>query len=53
MKKSKILKFNEIKIAGLQEAYDKAVKGNLNQFQFEGDMFVTHFAKYMLQHLKG
>ena len=35
----------------LQSAYDKAVAEGLDQFTFEGNEYVTQYAKYLLEYI--
>lgn len=37
----------------LRLAYEQAVKDGKDIFTFEGDEFVTNYAKYLLQYLDG
>jgi hypothetical protein len=44
--------FDKPKAQRLQKAYDAAVKAGADQFTFEGNEFVTNYAKYLLEYLK-
>lgn len=45
--------FNEGKYKRLKKRYEQAVEQKENQFTFEGDEYVTDYAKYLLQYLEG
>ena len=49
---SDMIYFTPDKYRALRGAYDKAVANNLDQFRFEGQLFLTHYAKYVLEYLE-
>lgn len=48
---SKTLDFDIPTRERLREAYTQAVKRNADSFTFEGNVFVTDYAKYLLEFL--
>lgn len=44
--------YDNKKAAGLQKAYDEAVKNGKESFQFDGLEYVTGYAKYLLEYMK-
>jgi len=49
----KMITFTLAKYRRLKLAYDYAVKEGQEQFDFEGEVFVTAYAKYVLEYLEG
>ncbi len=41
------------KVDRLEKRYAQAVENNEEQFTFDGHEFLTEYAKYLLQYLKG
>ena len=48
---SEQIEFTPEKAKRLKKAYEAAVKENKNSFIFEGNEFVTGYAKYVLEYL--
>ena len=48
----KMITFTPAKYRRLKLAYDYAVKEGQERFDFEGEVFVTAYAKYVLEYLK-
>jgi len=48
-----MITFTLAKYRRLKLAYDYAVKEGQEQFDFEGEVFVTAYAKYVLEYLEG
>ena len=44
--------WTESKIQRFEIVYNRAVKEGLDQFKFEGNVFVVGYAKYLLEWLK-
>lgn len=44
--------FDKSKYQELQDAYDKAVKDEKEQFNFYGEVLLVSYAKYLLEYLK-
>jgi hypothetical protein len=42
----------KIRVSDLREAYEEAVIEGRSEFQFKGMLFLTGFAKYLLQYLE-
>jgi hypothetical protein len=47
------ISFTKTKVRELQIMYDKAVSNNVDTFIFDGKEFLTSYAKYLLEYLKG
>lgn len=47
----KKLEFDRRLFLSLKEEYRKAVEHGLEQFSLQGHVFVTGYAKYLIQHL--
>ena len=53
MTDQKKVTFDLPKIVRLRTAYEQAVREGKEQFTFEGHDYVTDYAKYLLEYLKG
>lgn len=51
MSKYKDIQFDPEKMKRLEKAYEKAVSDGDKSFIFEGDEFVTGYAKYVIEYL--
>lgn len=47
----KDVEFTPAKLVRFKKAYDLAVKSGLGEFRFEGDEFVTAYAKHVIDYL--
>ncbi len=47
-----VIEFNPEKCKALKREYSKAVKDKKESFIFEGNEYVTSYAKYLLEFLK-
>ncbi len=45
-----VITVNKAFIIGLKKAYDKAVADKVDVFVYEGNEFVTNYAKYFLEY---
>ena len=45
------ISFDREKAGRLKQSYNVAVRGGFDTFKFEGDEFVTNYAKYLLEYL--
>ena len=52
MSDQKKVTFDKPKIERLGTAYEQAVKESKEQFAFEGEDYVTDYAKYLLEYLR-
>lgn len=48
---TKTINWTVPKMRRLRAAYNAAVNESAEEFEFEGEIYVTGFAKYLLQHL--
>lgn len=49
---TKMINFDKQKYEALRKAYDKAVADKKESFMFEGNEWVTTYAKYALEYLE-
>ena len=52
MKKEDYINFDKQKTERLETAYKKAKEQDKFQFEFEEKVYITDYAKYLLEHLK-
>jgi len=48
----KTISFTATKYKSLKREYKKAVENNKTEFEFEGETWVTNYAKYALEYLE-
>ena len=51
MKTNPNINYTPAKVRALRHAYTQAVKAGQEQFTFEGNEYVTGYAKYLLEYL--
>ena len=44
--------FNELQYEGFKKEYENAVQNNIQMFIFEGNEYLTGYAKYLIEYLK-
>lgn len=49
--KENVIELSPDQILELKDTYNKAVKDNLEEFDFQGHRFLTKYCKYLLEHL--
>jgi hypothetical protein len=50
---NKMIAFDKPKLARFKEAYSQASRKAQSSFQFEGDTFVSNYAKYLIEYIEG
>lgn len=48
----KMINFDRQKLKELKNLYNKAVKGNKESFTYNGDEYLTSYAKYVIEYLE-
>lgn len=51
--RSGVMEFTPAKLKAFKKEYEKARRDSKEQFGFEGGVFVTTYAKYVIEYLEG